>query len=150
MEFRNQGKKTLKLYLNIEKNINILEKCAFILSQKVYKETENSSLEDIYKDNIYNIVGYIIKKQKLKEIVKNIKNNNLDWSNPQFDKINNRIKEQDDFIENPFEVEEGVLECNKCGSKRVYSYSKQVRSGDEGTTVYAQCVACKSKWTHSG
>jgi DNA-directed RNA polymerase subunit M/transcription elongation factor TFIIS len=59
------------------------------------------------------------------------------------------IDEQDDFIENPFEIEEGVIEC-RCGSKRVFSFSKQTRSADEPMTTYAECVQCGSKWTYSG
>ena len=62
--------------------------------------------------------------------------------------INEEI-EQDNFIIKPFEIEEGVLQC-KCGSKRVYSYSKQSRSADEPMSTYAQCMSCKSKWVYSG
>ena len=151
MEFRLKGINSLKTILKVQKNINILEKNIFILSKKqsLQKEEEEECLEDIYNDNIYNIIGYIIQGEKLNDLLKNIKKGNLTWNNPNFQIYNDRIKEQDDFIENPFEVEEGVLECNKCNSKRVYSYSKQVRSGDEGTTVYAQCVACKTKWTYN-
>ena len=57
--------------------------------------------------------------------------------------------EQNDFIENPFEVEEGVIEC-KCGSKRVFSYSKQTRGADEPMTTFAQCMSCKKSWSYSG
>ena len=64
------------------------------------------------------------------------------------DLMNEEI-EQDNFIENPFEIEEGVLEC-KCGSKRVFSYQKQSRSADEPMSTYATCVACKNKWIYSG
>ena len=55
-------------------------------------------------------------------------------------------EEQDDFIVNPFQIEEGIVEC-RCGSKRVYSYSKQCRSGDEGVTSFHQCLKCKAKWS---
>ena len=57
--------------------------------------------------------------------------------------------EQDNFLIKPLEIEEGVLEC-KCGSKRVFSYQKQCRGGDESSTTFAECVACKSKWIYSG
>ena len=57
--------------------------------------------------------------------------------------------EQDNFLIKPLEIEEGVLEC-KCGSKRVFSYQKQCRGGDESSTTFAECVACKAKWIYSG
>ena len=50
-----------------------------------------------------------------------------------------KMDEYDQFLVKPFEVEEGVLECNKCGSKKTFSYSKQTRAGDEATTVFATC-----------
>ncbi len=42
-----------------------------------------------------------------------------------------------------------IMECNKCNSKKVISYSKQTRGGDESTTVYCTCVnpKCGFKWT---
>ena len=60
-----------------------------------------------------------------------------------------RMLEQNNFIETPFEIEEGVLECD-CGSKRVFSYQKQSRSADEPMSTYATCMACKKQWVYSG
>ena len=82
----------------------------------------------------------------------------LGWKNNVFDNISERISEQNEFICNPFEVEEGVFQCKAidpktgkiCGSRRVFSYAKQDRSCDEGTSVYCQCVACKAKWRERG
>jgi hypothetical protein len=64
--------------------------------------------------------------------------------------LSNSFFEEDDFIENPFQVEEGVLECYKCGSKRTISYTKQTRSADEPASVIATCINCKNKWVYSG
>jgi DNA-directed RNA polymerase subunit M/transcription elongation factor TFIIS len=57
--------------------------------------------------------------------------------------------EQDNFIIQPFEIVEGITEC-KCGSKRVYSFTKQTRGGDEISTTFNECLSCKSKWSYSG
>ena len=67
-----------------------------------------------------------------------------------FKEIFQRLEEHDDFIINPFEVEEGCTECKKCGSKRVFTYTKQIRSSDEPMTTFAKCVQCKISWTYSG
>ena len=56
------------------------------------------------------------------------------------------MEEYDSFLIKPFEVDEGVLECNKCGSNKTFSYSKQTRSGDEATTVFATCSNCGTSW----
>lgn len=71
---------------------------------------------------------------------------NLGWNHPIFEEIRIRLQEQDDFTENPFQVEEGVVECKKCGSKRTLSTQVQVRSSDEGFTLLVHCVDCGSKW----
>jgi DNA-directed RNA polymerase subunit M/transcription elongation factor TFIIS len=87
-----------------------------------------------------------------------IKNNKFGWGHEQFNYVSNLINEQNDFIKNPFEVEEGIFQCKAfiketgkiCGSRRVYSYAKQDRSSDEGTSVYAQCMNCGCKWRERG
>lgn len=57
-------------------------------------------------------------------------------------------KDETDFInfmECPA-VEEGMFQCGKCKSKKVYTMSKQTRAGDEATTVFAKCIDCKKSW----
>jgi DNA-directed RNA polymerase subunit M/transcription elongation factor TFIIS len=39
----------------------------------------------------------------------------------------------------------GIHKC-KCGCDKVYSYELQLRSGDEGMTVFLQCSSCGRKW----
>jgi len=143
--FRINGKNALKTVLTQEKNIDTIEKYIYKLSSK-----NNINIEENYNDNLYQIIGDIIDEVKLKTILENIKNNKLGWEHHSFDEMNICVAEQNDFIKNPFEVEEGVFQCKQCGSKRVYSYAKQDRSCDEGTSVYAQCVACKAKWRERG
>lgn len=140
MSYRDTGKQALSTVLNVQKNINVLEKYI----------QEASADEEEYRRNIYQIIGDILAKKKLKDILKNIKDQRLGWNHEAFDEIVSVLAEQDDFIENPFEIEEGVLECMKCGSKRVFSITRQERSADEGMTTRAQCVNCKAKWVLRG
>ncbi len=72
----------------------------------------------------------------------------LGYDHPSFAAVARAIDEQNHFLAKPFEIAEGVLKC-KCGSIRVFSYTKQTRSADEATTVFAQCAECKRKWTES-
>ena len=67
-----------------------------------------------------------------------------------FDDTRKIQEEQDGFIENPFDVADGIFTCGKCGGTRTYSYAKQVRSCDEGMSMFVTCVKCKNKWMHSG
>lgn len=140
MSYRETGKKALNLVLKSQKNITVIEKYVNAASED----------EDDYLQNIYQVIGDIMSKKRLKPILADVKEQKLGWNHECFDEIVAALQEQDDFIENPFEVEEGVLECQKCGSKRVFSYSKQCRSADEGYSTFATCVQCKTKWTMRG
>lgn len=44
------------------------------------------------------------------------------------------------------EVEEGILSCYKCNSKKIKCTLAQTRSGDEGQTVSALCTQCGNRW----
>lgn len=102
-----------------------------------------------YKDCVYMVIGEYLKSVNYDTIIESLKKENVGWCHSIFYNVACRIREQDDFIVKPFEVEEGVIEC-RCGSKRVFSYSKQSRSADEPMSTYAQCMVCKSKWVYSG
>lgn len=43
-------------------------------------------------------------------------------------------------------LEEGIIQCRKCKGFKVYSYTKQTRSGDESLTTFAFCSLCSAKW----
>jgi DNA-directed RNA polymerase subunit M/transcription elongation factor TFIIS len=139
VEYRLKGKNALRTILKNEQNINIFEKF-------IYEKTLD---ECLYLSNIFQLIEDLSNEIPLKELLYNIKNNNLNWKHNFFNNMASDELEQDNFIENPFEIEEGVLEC-KCGSKRVFSYQKQSRSADEPMSTYANCVACGNKWCYSG
>ena len=84
--------------------------------------------------------------EKYKNLEIQEKKGNITWNHPTYNDLWKEEQEEDSFIVNGFEVEEGILECNKCGSKKVLSYSKQVRRADEGVTVYSKCINCKTQW----
>jgi len=146
MSFRTQGKAALATILNNKKNIIILERSVY--ETVVAKNSE--IIEDGYKDAIYQIVFDIQNKMSIKEIYRQIRAGMIGWKHHSFYNMCLRIAEQNEFIENPFEVEEGVHTCRKCGSRRVFSYNRQVRGGDEGTGVFCECAACHCKWQERG
>lgn len=142
-ELRFNGTDALKTVLKKEQNIKIIEKY-------IHKNAKKSDCyEKTYQKILYQTVGDIIKKIELNIIISNIKKDMVGWKHPIFVNIKNIIDEHDEFIINPFEVEEGVTTC-KCGSKRVFTYQKQMRGCDEPMSTFAKCVKCKTKWTYSG
>lgn len=151
-ELRENTRKAFNMYIKLESNINKLEKLVYKASIK------QNNILDYYQNLSYEICILLDKKTKLFEIENMINNKKLYWGHSTFDEISNLIKEQNDFIKNPFEVEEGIFQCKAfdvktqkiCGSRRVYSYAKQDRSSDEGTSVYAQCMKCGCKWRERG
>jgi DNA-directed RNA polymerase subunit M/transcription elongation factor TFIIS len=142
--YREQGRDALKTVLKQQKNIETIERNIF------NKIKSSSDPQKEYKIVIFQVIGDIHNGVELKEILGSIKNNKVGWNHDSYNEMANKIVEQNEFIRNPFEVEEGVFQCKACGSKRVYSYARQDRSCDEGTSVYAQCVACKAKWRERG
>lgn len=138
---RQAGKEALQTVLKVQKNIDTLEKYIYDLT-KPY--------EHKYFDSIYQIVGRVINGEKLNTILQSLKEGNIGWESPEFQEYQIKLEEEDDFLTKPFEVEEGVLECNRCGSKRTFSYSKQTRRADEGTSVFVKCAQCNNSWVISG
>jgi DNA-directed RNA polymerase subunit M/transcription elongation factor TFIIS len=133
---RNLGKSSLKYVLTKEQNIDIIEKNIFDICDD----------EETYKNILYQVISDISLGKKLQDILEDIKSHKVLWKHESLNDFIKEEEEQDEFIVNPFQIEEGIVEC-RCGSKRVYSYSKQCRSGDEGVTSFHQCLKCKAKWS---
>jgi len=41
---------------------------------------------------------------------------------------------------------QAIVRCRRCGSAEVTWQEKQVRSADEGATVFCSCATCKNRW----
>ena len=69
------------------------------------------------------------------------------FEHPVFDLSKEKIKRVIRQLKKPQETFENSLYiCFKCGSNNVFSIAKQVRSADEGTSVFNQCRDCHNKW----
>ena len=69
------------------------------------------------------------------------------FEHPVFDSAREKMKH---FIRQ-IEKSQGAFEnllctCFKCGSNNTLSVTKQVRSADEGTSVFNECRDCHNKW----
>lgn len=79
-------------------------------------------------------------------LFKNVEKYQDVWNLPNFLKFRLEDEEFNKFIITPIEVVEGILQCLKCKSNKIFSFSKQTRSGDEPTSVFAKCSNCHHKW----
>lgn len=94
----------------------------------------NKMLKLAETEDIYEIMGMLYKKSC-----------KLGFESQCFEKHIKDEKEYLNLLECP-NVEEGMFQCQKCKSNKVFTMSKQTRSGDEATTVFAKCSQCKFGW----
>ncbi len=129
----------IKVLGSVIKNNNNVRK----LENKIHSITNN---QDEYRLLILEIMENKRKGKSAKEIMSMLKEGSYLENREECVIYKNKIKEHDAFLVKPFEVEEGVLVCGKCNSNRTISYTKQTRSGDESTTVFATCYDCNNVW----
>lgn len=141
MDVQLNGKAALAKVLSIPKNIEILHK--YITETAV---TNNLT----YNALLFEVIDDIRNKIKIADILIKLKTNKYLWMSDKYTDMRNKQQEQDDFLVNPFEVEEGVLECPRCKKNKTISFQKQTRSADEPMTTFAECINCRHKWTYSG
>ena len=69
------------------------------------------------------------------------------FEHPVFDSAREKVKYVIKQLEKPQETFEGSLyTCFKCGSNKIFSITKQIRSADQGTSVFNECRDCYNKW----
>ena len=70
-----------------------------------------------------------------------------DFFNPIFDEAREKTKKMFNMMSTPIiSHQQSLYSCHKCGSQDILSLSKQVRSCDEGTSVFNRCNKCQNKW----
>lgn len=139
--------------MNRQRNQGILgsiinKKQAERLEKNIYKKVQiltgkenNTDLITLYNWGVYQCVGFLLEKDaEYKKILGVVKQGHIGWDSPTYHEAKKKLEERDSYIENPFEVSEGVVECTKCGSMKTYSFQKQLRSGDEGMTTFFICM----------
>jgi len=119
--------------------------------KKIFNYIKKNYIDDILsekeKENLLYYYIYEIQVEwnmlpKLDELYEWIKSKKIGYFHDVFNEHRICIEEEDNFIENPPKVEEGVIECKRCKSLRTISFNKQTRSGDEATTVFVRCSEC--------
>tara|TARA_Y100000591_G_scaffold72454_1_gene60232 strand:+ start:1839 stop:2252 length:414 start_codon:yes stop_codon:yes gene_type:complete len=134
--YRTIGKEILGKY--IKSNNNVIK-----LETKVNKVTDS---QEQYNQLILELVRLKREGNDSKVLMNILKTGSFLSNTDEYKEFRSKIEEHDRFLVKPFEVDEGVLECGKCGSNKTISYTKQTRSGDEATSVFALCYNCNNKW----
>jgi DNA-directed RNA polymerase subunit M/transcription elongation factor TFIIS len=106
---------------------------------------QHADWEDVLHETMYNLATGE-KGKAVKDSFRALQNRELGFNGPVYKKYAEIRDAQDEYVINPPEVVEGALECEKCGSKRVLSFTLQTKSGDESTSVFAKCVECTYDW----
>ena len=68
------------------------------------------------------------------------------FDHPVFDSAKEKVKRYIEQLQKQQTRSVSIYTCFKCGSNDIKSISKQVRSADEGTTVFNKCRECHNKW----
>ena len=73
--------------------------------------------------------------------------NDVLWNQPCFNLARDNIRREIFILQAKEPGVKGMGKCRYCPSEELRYASKQVRSGDEGMTVFVMCVQCKKQWT---
>ena len=68
------------------------------------------------------------------------------FEHPVFDSARERVKHVIKQKKPQEALEDSLYTCFKCGSNKIFSITKQVRSADEGTSVFNECRGFHNKW----
>ncbi len=134
--FRCKGKEVLSAYSALPKNIALLERSIYKLAPA----------EEGYLEILYQVSHMFSRGQKIKEVMSELRAGRFGYDHRAYDDCRKKQEEYDEYLDNPFQVEQGIMRCVKCRSERTMSYLRQDRAADEGTSVYSQCLDCKHKW----
>ena len=136
-KLREKGVNILSKYIKKEKNIKIIEKNIFVLSE--FNHTK-------YLNILYQIIYMFTDNKNVTEIFKYLKDKKIDYDLYTYEECKKLENEYDNYISSDKNVEEGIYKCNNCKQNKTFSYTIQTRSCDEGASVFVFCSICKKKW----
>jgi hypothetical protein len=136
-------------------NNDWIEMCDTVLSSFILKKNNRLNIaralwiisdkeSEEAKYLLYEVFTEYLTTLKTGDVFTKIKNREIGWRHAGLQDTHHRYQEFDNFLTSPPEVEEGVLECKKCGSKKTFSFSKQTRRADESATVFVRCASCNA------
>lgn len=112
-------------------------------------EITNSDERELAELQILDDTENMTDAEKKQYTLNVLKPGHIGWRHKMFGVILAKEMEMDSYKQTKPEVEEGVLQCRRCNSRRVLSYQTQARSADEPMTTVAKCSQCSCTWTEN-
>lgn len=147
-------KQLLDIFINVEKSIFNYAICE-ATNKKTVKKWDNTFFVQIYEDRfrsiyrnlknnfnfVMKIVNEEIKWDKLSSMT------HIEMSPEQWNElIDLKIKKDMNKFNTNEQSSTDMYQCRKCKSRRCQYYELQVRSADEGTSVFITCLECGKHW----
>lgn len=121
------------------------EECNLIYdSVKLFTKNEKLTKNVMY-DIFYELYFELFLTQNSSNILNRVKEKKFFFFHEQFEDIKKDVEEENNFIEHPPEIKEGIIPCSHCKSSKTISFEKQTRSSDEQATIYVRCLSCKKQ-----
>jgi len=116
--------------------------------------TDGTETNKVYQNLAYQIYGKLSAQSLLQSglcptvslLIQQIKDGKILFQGPEFRLERDKDEKEAKNIETPLDVKEGVNKCSKCGSKKTFQFSLQVRSCDEPATIFLTCAVCNHRW----
>jgi DNA-directed RNA polymerase subunit M/transcription elongation factor TFIIS len=157
--FRINVRKRLNETLKDEKHSTNLEKGIYNYSlkeadtRKVVKKWDNKYFVQIYVDHLRSVYNNL-KPEIIEQIVDgSIKAHSVAFMTHQElspekwgELIDAKSKRDKNKFEVNIEAATDTFTCRKCKSKKCSFYLQQIRSSDEPTTIFVQCLECGQRW----
>lgn len=116
--------------------------------KKVYVEKARSVISNIDKESyVHNqkLIERLKEKEFLPHDIAFMKSENIFpdiWTNS----VNALMKKYENAYENKSVAITEMFKCGRCKKRECTFYELQVRSGDEGTTIFIRCINCGNSW----
>ena len=136
--------KNEKVSTNIEKSL-YNSALQYASTKQIPKSWDNIQFKHIYKQKFVSILLDLNNKDTNlvdKIVNKELLPRELGFLTPQ--NIFPEKYKPVEFIDD--NVEDGIFQCRKCGSRKTTYYSLQTRSADEPMTNFITCIECKNRW----
>ena len=150
-DIRAPSLKFLEKLLSNKTNAERLEKSIFNFVVRFFKREnipvtlKSREFKQRYSSEIYSVMSMHKSKMTFIDIKSKFDQDINHFFRGTFKKEHTDDEKKLRLITHVSEPVSGIHKC-KCGCDKVYSYELQIRSGDEGMTVFLQCSSCGRKW----